>query len=153
MVLWLILVVTNELSTNELPGLRSPTDWVLEGGVVAAIQGGSAAVRAKVDALAAAGAPVAGVWVQDWVGRRVAQGQSRLWWNWVVDRATYPDWEDLVSWLWTNHSARMLTYVNPYLTDAPHADVNMYREVKKERASVGGGGDYCALSLATVSLA
>jgi alpha-glucosidase len=29
--------------------------------------------------------PIAGFWLQDWVGKRQSLGYSRLWWNWEVD--------------------------------------------------------------------
>ena len=40
---------------------------------------------------------------------------TRLWWNWVVDRKTYPDWEKLVYEL-EDSNIPTLAYINPFVT-------------------------------------
>ncbi len=37
--------------------------------------------------------PVAAVWLQDWVGQRTTSFGKQLWWNWILDREHYPEWE------------------------------------------------------------
>lgn len=71
--------------------------------------------------------PVAGFWLQDWVGSRTTSFGQRLWWNWTLDSATYPDFDQLVSELAAD-DVYVLTYVNPHLTNAPHAARNLLAE-------------------------
>ena len=105
--------------------------WTGQGAVVR-MSGGSDAVRARVAALQDAGVPLAAVWLEDWVGERETPLGSRLWWNWEVDRARYPDWEDLVAELLAG-GIRTLIYFNPYLADPadkPDLERNLYAEAE-----------------------
>ena len=70
--------------------------WVDRGAIVG-IQGGTDVVRQRVAALQAAGVPLAGVWLQDWVGQRVTSFGSRLLWNWTLNTARYPGWDQMVA--------------------------------------------------------
>lgn len=67
-------------------------DWVSNGAIVA-LGGGSQEVMKKVNLLLQSGCPVAGVWMQDWVGTRnqsiYGMIEQRLWWNWEVDDHVY----------------------------------------------------------------
>ncbi len=58
--------------------------WTQTGAIVA-LQGGQQKVQDTVDMLLDNKIPVAGVWVQDWSGRRLhrvsGKDQFRLWWN------------------------------------------------------------------------
>ncbi|MEC7948575.1 MAG: TIM-barrel domain-containing protein, partial [Myxococcota bacterium] len=111
--------------------MRPLPDWVHSGAIVG-IQGGSAKVRAAMDALDAAGVPVAGVWLQDWVGQRETSSGRQPWWSWSVDEGRYPAWSDLISELDADGVA-VLTYVNPFLVSLP-ADSDrpdLYREARQ----------------------
>lgn len=94
--------------------MRPLPDWVHEG-VIVSVQGGTDKVRKKLDALNDAGIPLAGLWIQDWPGVRITSVGSQLWWNWQLDESYYPGWKDLVADL-RAQGARMLTYINPFLS-------------------------------------
>lgn len=89
--------------------------WTQEGGIVR-LSGGAGAVREKVRTLREGGAPPVAVWVEDWCGTRETALGTRMWWNWEVDRALYPDWEDLLAELRADGTG-VLVYFNPFLVD------------------------------------
>ncbi len=95
--------------------MRVLPDWVHNGAIVC-VQGGTAAVRKKLDALRTAGVPLAGIWVQDWCGVRVTSAGKQLWWDWRVDESHYPQWQQLLADLQPD-GARMLVYINPFLSN------------------------------------
>src|SRR3712207_8687749 len=39
--------------------------------------------------------PVAAYWLQDWVGQRVTNFGTQLWWNWELDKDHYPGWDSM----------------------------------------------------------
>lgn len=109
--------------------MRPLPDWILEGAVVG-IQGGTERVRQVWRQLAAHGTPVAGFWLQDWVGQRVTNFGKQLWWNWELDQRQYAGWDALVADLAAKR-IKVLTYFNPALvdvTDKPHYRRNLFRE-------------------------
>ena len=95
--------------------MRPLPDWILEGAVVG-IQGGTEKVRAIHQQLMALDTPIAGYWLQDWVGQRRTLLGKQLWWNWELDNTHYPQWDALRQEL-AGDGARILTYVNPFLAD------------------------------------
>ncbi|GJG89512.1 alpha-glucosidase [Gemmatimonadetes bacterium T265] len=105
--------------------MRALPDWV-HNGVIAAVQGGTDIVRGKLETLRSAGVPLAGLWIQDWTGVRVTSAGAQLWWDWKLDESFYHDWRRLVSDL-EGQGARMLLYVNPFLSTEPDHDA-LYRE-------------------------
>lgn len=120
--------------------------WTQDGAIVG-IQGGTDKVRRVVDDLERAGTEVAGVWLQDWTGRRTTEFGDRLWWTWQLDEQRYPGWEQLVGNL-RDRGIRTTTYVNPWLVDAaPKGDPGI-RNLWAEAADAGflvehpGGGPY-----------
>jgi class 3 adenylate cyclase len=109
--------------------MRPLPSWVDRGAVVG-IQGGTDVVRQRVAVLQAAGVPLAGVWLQDWVGQRVTSFGSRLLWNWTLNTARYPGWDQMVADL-RRQGIRVMTYINPMLADAagiPGPQRNLYAE-------------------------
>ncbi len=90
-------------------------DWADRGAVVG-MQGGGEKARSVVTALERHGAPLAGVWLQDWVGNRTVGFGQRLWWDWQLNEDRYPDWRDLTRWL-ADRGLATLVYVNPFLAD------------------------------------
>src|SRR4051794_12159328 len=96
--------------------MRPMPSWVDRGAIVG-IQGGTDVVRQRVAALQAAGVPLAGVWLQDWVGQRVTSFGSRLLWNWTLNTARYPGWDQMVG-DFAKQGIRVMTYINPMLADA-----------------------------------
>jgi sulfoquinovosidase len=96
--------------------MRPLPAWVDRGAIVG-IQGGTDVVRQRVAELQAAGVPLAGVWLQDWVGQRVTSFGSRLLWNWTLNTERYPDWDQMVA-DFRSQGIRVMTYINPMLADA-----------------------------------
>ena len=64
-------------------------DWTYDGYILG-IQGGTDIMMNKVNAALNSGVAVNGVWIQDWVGRRVTAAGKQLYWNWQWDRELYP---------------------------------------------------------------
>ena len=65
-------------SYTEYAGRMRPMPAWVDRGAIVGIQGGTDIVRQRVADLQAAGVPLAGVWLQDWVGQRVTNFGSRL---------------------------------------------------------------------------
>ena len=80
------------------------------------LEGGTANVTAIVSSLRAAGIPLSGIWVQDWVGLRHSWDGDRLIWNWEVNYDWYPGWKAMVD-NWAADDTRVLTYINPFFSD------------------------------------
>lgn len=109
--------------------MRPLPPWVHAGAIVG-LQGGTERVRTILAKLEASGTPIAALWLQDWVGPRATSFGSQLWWNWELDERHYADWERLRDEL-AARGIRLLTYVNPFLTDAcdkPDCRRNLFRE-------------------------
>ncbi len=95
--------------------MRVLPDWIHQGAIVG-IQGGTERVQTLVDKLQKEGAPLAALWLQDWVGQRKTSFGQQLWWNWQLDRTRYPNWEAMRQKL-AAQDVRILTYVNPFFVD------------------------------------
>jgi len=95
--------------------MRALPEWILDG-AVAGMQGGTDKVRGVLRQLQEKDAPVAAVWLQDWVGQRTTNVGKQLWWNWELDQEHYPGWEALRHEL-NAKNIRIMTYVNPFLAD------------------------------------
>lgn len=63
--------------------------------------------------------PLAGVWLQDWVGQRHSYDGDRLQWNWVLNEQHYPDWHEKLVQPLAKQNTRMLTYINPFFSLTP----------------------------------
>jgi len=100
--------------------MRALPDWT-QNGVIVSVQGGTKEVREKLAKIRAANIQLAGLWIQDWPGKRVTSAGKQLWWDWRLDEAFYPEWQQLVADL-KSSGARMLLYVNPFLSNAPGHD-------------------------------
>ena len=96
--------------------MRALPDWIHNGAIIA-VQGGQKAARAALDETRRADVPLAGLWIQDWVGVRLTSAGQQLWWDWRLDEAYYPQWRQLVADL-ESRGARMLVYINPFLSNA-----------------------------------
>jgi alpha-glucosidase len=70
--------------------MRTLPEWV-HNGVIVSVQGGTKAVREKLEKLRKANIPLAGLWIQDWPGVRVTSVGKQLWWDWKLDETYYPD--------------------------------------------------------------
>ena len=105
-------------STSTYTGrMRALPDWI-HSGVILGLQGGTERVRELVKRLADDAVPIAGVWIQDWVGQRTTKIGKQLWWNWELNGNHYPGWTEFTSDLKTKN-IKLLGYVNPYLVALP----------------------------------
>ncbi len=102
-----------EIHTRETGRMAGLPNWA-HGGAILGLQGGSEKVERVVAELLAEGAPLAAVWLQDWVGNRQLPFGTRLWWDWQRDEGRYPDWHGMRARL-AALGVRVLTYVNPFL--------------------------------------
>jgi alpha-glucosidase (family GH31 glycosyl hydrolase) len=110
--------------------MRPLPDWFNEGAILG-LQGGTARVNGILDELKKRRTPVAGVWMQDWVGKRKTAAGSQLWWNWELDENWYPDWDGLVNRIDKDFNGRVLCYINAFLVDATskgNVKRNLYAE-------------------------
>ena len=99
---------------TKLTGRMKPLpDWIMNGGVVA-ITGGSEKLRSGYERLKKFNSSLAGIWSQDWSGKRMDGKAARLWWNWQIDNNYYPDWQNMTEELMRN-GVKRLTYINPML--------------------------------------
>ncbi|MFE8071776.1 alpha-glucosidase [Marinobacteraceae bacterium S3BR75-40.1] len=114
--------------------MRPLPDWFQQGAIVG-MQGGTAKVQNVLDELERRGTPVAGVWLQDWVGKRQTSLGSQLWWNWELDRDRYPNWNQLADRV-ESRGGHMLCYINPFLVDASEKG-NLRRNLYQEAAQQG----------------
>ena len=119
-------------SVGRMPPLP---DW-LNSGAVIGMQGGTQRVRQVWDKLKRYGTPIAGFWLQDWVGQRKTVFGKQLWWNWQLDPKTYPGWDQLVTDL-EQAGIAVGVYVNPFLVSPPPEELNGKRDLFKEASDQG----------------
>jgi alpha-glucosidase (family GH31 glycosyl hydrolase) len=115
--------------------MRPLPGWIMEGAVVG-LQGGTEKVSRILARLETLDAPVAAVWLQDWVGQRKTSFGTQLWWNWELDRDHYPEWGSLVESL-KRKNIRLMTYINPFLCDDVGLKKNHRRNLFREAAEGG----------------
>jgi alpha-glucosidase (family GH31 glycosyl hydrolase) len=112
--------------------------WVDEGAILG-IQGGQDKVNRIVEQGLQLGAPIAAVWLQDWVGTHRQAGPyleiSRLWWNWENDGVLYPTWTEFVQSLRDKHNVRTLSYMNTFLTNVSTKDTGFRRNLYDEASA------------------
>lgn len=104
-----------ELYTNYVGRMPQLPDWVHRGAIIG-MQGGTKLVKQVWTQLREFNTPIAGFWLQDWVGQRRTIAGKQLWWNWELDETTYPGWQELVTELAADGIA-VGVYVNPFLVD------------------------------------
>lgn len=92
-----------------------PPEWSQLGAIVG-LEGGTDMVTSIVELMNSYNIPLAGIWLQDWVGLRHSYDGDRLIWNWEVNPEWYPGWNDMVS-LWETRGTKVLTYLNPFFSD------------------------------------
>ena len=61
-----------ERTTRHTGRMRALPEWIQEGAIVG-LMGGKESVSKRLKNIKAAGTPLAGVWLQDWVGQRQTQ--------------------------------------------------------------------------------
>ena len=87
-------------------------DWVHDGAILGLKEGEKSFTR--LEKYIAAGAQVAGLWCEDWCGVRETSFGTRLFWDWRVNAARYPNLVKKIAEL-NGRGIRFLGYVNPYL--------------------------------------
>ena len=87
--------------------------WVHDG-VWLGVQGGTEVVKQKLKRALNAGVRVAGIWAQDWEGKRVTAFGKQLFWDWKYDPKLYPELPKYIKTLRMN-GIRFFGYVNPFL--------------------------------------
>ncbi|MFO6445884.1 alpha-glucosidase [Erythrobacter sp. NE805] len=108
--------LTRQLGARFGPRHALP-EWATGGAIVGLKQG--EASFARLETLIDAGAAVAGLWCEDWVGIRETSFGRRLFWDWQWNPARYPDLPARIAAL-KARGIRFLGYVNPYLAvDGP----------------------------------
>lgn len=80
------------------------------------VQGGAEKARKVVDEALAAGNPVTGLWIQDWVGPRETPIGTRLNWDWFPDTTRYPDLKGFCAEM-NEKGVKVLGYINPFLVE------------------------------------
>ncbi len=90
-------------------------DFLLDG-IVIGIQGGIHSVKNVIDKSLDFGVNVRGVWCQDWAGTRFTSFGKRLYWNWVLNEALYPNLKEEIKELEKRNIA-FLTYICPFLLE------------------------------------
>lgn len=116
--------------TEETGRMAPIADWSQHGAIVG-LEGGTEEVSEIVDKMRKAKVPLAGIWLQDWVGIRHGTDGDRLIWNWELNYDYYPGWHDMTT-TWSHAGIRVLTYVNPFFSDPTNFTTNSRRNFFKE---------------------
>ncbi len=96
-----------EVLSLELGRMRPLPSWI-HSGLLAGLVGGAQSVERKVNRFKSMGIPLAGVWIQDWVGIRQTIIGERLLWDWRKDEKLYPNYP--------TRNLPVLGYFNPFLS-------------------------------------
>lgn len=88
-------------------------DWVYNG-LIIGVQGGNERSFGLLDKTLDKNIKVAGIWCQDWCGKRVTSFGKRLQWDWKYHKEMYPDLPKKIKEINAN-GIKFLGYVNPYL--------------------------------------
>ena len=100
--------------------------WALKGAIIGLKDGVQSFER--LDDIMAAGAVVAALWCEDWVGTRQTSFGRRLFWDWHWNPERYPDLPQRIAEL-ASRGVRFLGYVNPALA----ADGEQFAEAQAGR--------------------
>ena len=113
-------------------------DWVFNGEILG-VQGGSETMMKKVDTALNHDMAVAGVWIQDWEGRRVTAVGKQLYWNWEHDSELYPELPSKIKEL-NEKGIKVLGYCNTFLA----VEKPLYKEASEKGYCVKNknGDDY-----------
>lgn len=113
-------------------------EWVYDG-LIAGLQGGTQRMDELLNKSLEQGIQVAGVWIQDWEGKKVTSFGKRLKWNWQWDKEMYPGLPEKIK-EYKEKGIRMLGYINPYLLEG----TTLYEEGKEKGyfAVKQDGSDY-----------
>lgn len=113
-------------------------DWIYNG-VILGVQGGTERAFSLAERTLQSGVPLAGIWCQDWAGKRETSFGRRLQWDWKLNEKMYPGLPEKIR-EYKEHGIRFLAYNNGYLVN----DGELYREAKEKGyfALAADGDDY-----------
>ncbi len=99
-------------------------DWIYNGAILG-LQGGTERAFSLAERSLEKGVQVAGIWCQDWAGKRTTSFGKRLNWNWKWNRELYPSLPEKIK-AYKEKNIRFLAYNNPYLVK----EGDLYQEGK-----------------------
>ncbi|CAF1201604.1 unnamed protein product [Didymodactylos carnosus] len=108
------------LAPHPLPTLP---DWV-HSGIILSIQGGTETVEQKMKEMVEAGTAVAGIWVQDWCGKRITSFGKRVFWNWQYSDILYHNLPEKIQEWKRLYNSSFLAYINPYIAIRQKIETN-----------------------------
>ncbi|NER19223.1 MAG: alpha-glucosidase [Symploca sp. SIO1C2] len=111
-------------------------DWV-HNGAIAGLEGGTKVIKERVTKLLGYGAPISGVWLQDWVGERKTEIGTQLWWDWNIDRDYYTNWNEFVNDFLGSKGIKVGTYINSFLVPLPKSELGKRRDLYQEAKEKG----------------
>ncbi len=101
---------------SSLLGRQPPLPAWIDNGVILGIQGGTQVCLDKLARVQKRGLPVAGIWAQDWEGKRITSFGKRLMWDWKWDSELYPGLDRTIPEL-RQQGVRFTGYINPYVAE------------------------------------
>ncbi len=114
--------------TNYSGRMRKLPDWVHEGAIIC-VEGGTDYTNKFINQLADAKVSVSALWFQDWTGQNPTEAGIQVWWNWTMDTTLYSNWQTLRQTIADRLGARVLLYINPFLTKQDqHDDLYQYAD-------------------------
>ncbi len=113
-------------------------EWVYNG-LIVGVQGGNERSFGLMEKTIDHGVKVAGLWCQDWCGKRVTSFGKRLQWDWQYHKEMYPELPKHIEEL-HKRGIKFLGYINPYLVEGGE----LYKEGKAKGvfATKADGSDY-----------
>ncbi len=102
-------------------------DWAYDG-VWLGLQGGTGAIKEKMNTALENDVEVAALWVQDWEGKRETEFGKQLMWDWKYDEDMYPDLEHTIQELDEQQGIKFLGYINPFLA----LEGDLYQEASEK---------------------
>jgi alpha-glucosidase len=102
-------------------------EWI-HNGIILSIQGGIDIIDEKLSKMSVCGTKIAGVWAQDWCGKRITSFGKRVFWNWKWNEELYPNLKEKINqWKIVYQDCRFLGYINPYIA----VDGSLFKEANE----------------------